>query len=431
MEPETRIALPDRDRTRAVRFDLSPGTLIALVLLPLVLWLLVKLEPVLLVLVFALFLAGTMSPAIRWLEARGVRRGLGIGFVFTMVFIAAVLIVTLTVPSLVAQASDLVEREPALRTELADRLGRFSLSAPFAGWLRGLRYDAPAGSMGSSALAYSVRIFQITAYGMSAVFLALYMMIDRDRLRGGLFALVPRSHHIRLSRVMMNLETIVGGYIRGQLVTSLLMGAFMFILLKACGVENAMALAVFAGVADVLPYIGNLLAAGPAAVAVYVRNPAVAVAFLVMMLAYGEFESRLLIPRIYGKILRLPSSVILFALLAGVALMGLSGALLALPVAATAMMLIEELRVDLPGEQDQAADAALRAGDDLAETEYERRAEGVPAEQAAAIAVEISMDRKTEELRPATGKPHQLPVDDAPIRIERDPVQLDGTREAP
>jgi predicted PurR-regulated permease PerM len=65
------------------------------------------------------------------------------------------------------------------------------------------------------AIAFSMRIFEIIAYSTSAVFLALYVMIDRDRLRGGLFAAVPRSHHIRLARVMMNLETIVGAYIRG------------------------------------------------------------------------------------------------------------------------------------------------------------------------------------------------------------------------
>jgi hypothetical protein len=115
------------------------------------------------------------------------------------------------------------------------------------------------------------------------------------------------------------------------------------------------------------------------------------------MLAYEEFESRVLIPRIYGKQLRLPSSVVFFALMVGGVLMGLMGALLALPVAATIMMLIEELRVDLPGEQDPAGNSSLRARDDLEEEEYERRTEGVPAEQAAAIAVEISIDRKHEE----------------------------------
>ncbi len=224
-------------------------------------------------------------------------------------------------------------------------------------------------------------------------------MIDRDRLRGGLFALVPRSRHVRLSRILINLETIVGAYIRGQVLTSLLMSIFTFLLLTACRVENALALAVLAGLADVLPYVGVLLSVGPAVLAALARGPIVALVVLVLMLVYEEFESRALVPRIYGRALRLPSSVVLFALLAGGTLMGVVGALLALPVAAAVMMLIEELRVELPGEQEQVVDVRVREADDRGEEEYERRAEGVGAEEAAAIAVEISQDRREDERR--------------------------------
>ena len=222
--------------------------------------------------------------------------------------------------------------------------------------------------------------------------------VDRDRLRGGLFAIVPRSHHIRLSRVMMNLETIVGGYIRGQVITCALMAVFMFILLVACGVPNALAIAVFGGVADVLPYIGIFLTMVPAVVAALARGPAVTVIVLVLMLAYEEFESRVVVPVVYGRTLRIPSSIVLLSLIAGTTLLGIVGALIALPVAATILMLIEELRVELPGETELIDNAELRKRDDRGEQEYERRTEGMPAEQAAAIAVEISDDRRKEEV---------------------------------
>ena len=76
--------------------------------------------------------------------------------------------------------------------------------------------------------------------------------------------------------------------------------------------------------------------------------------------------------------------------------MGIAGALLALPVAAAVLMLIEELRVDLPGHQEQAKDMEIMERDYRGEDEYESRAEGMPAKQAAAIAVEISADRHKE-----------------------------------
>jgi predicted PurR-regulated permease PerM len=120
-----------------------------------------------------------------------------------------------------------------------------------------------------------------------------------------------------------------------------------------------------------------------------------ALVVLAAMFAYQEFESRILLPRIYGRSLRLPSSLIVVALLAGGTLFGITGALLALPVAAGVLMLLEELRVQLPGES--LDDSGLREEDARRELEYERRADGMPAHQAAAIAVEISRDRHDED----------------------------------
>jgi putative heme transporter len=94
---------------------------------------------------------------------------------------------------------------------------------------------------------------------------------------------------------------------------------------------------------------------------------------------------------------------IFFSLLAGGVLWGVAGALFALPVAAGLLMLIEDLRAELPAQQEQAEDIVLRERDDLGEQEYERRAEAMPAEQAAAIAVEISADRLKDENRYPSG----------------------------
>ena len=380
--------------------EVSAATLFKVVLLAAILWLLIQLWPVFLVIVVALLVVGTMSPAVTWLEGRGVGRGLGIAIAFGLLFLLTTTLVAFTIPSFVTQAAALVEREPAFRAELASHLALNKLTAPLSTWLRHLKYDAPAMFTSDTALAITTRVIEAFAYGVTALFLALYIMIDRDRLRGGLFATVPRRHHIRLARVMLQLETIVGAYIRGQLITCLLIGVFAFVLLVLCDVPNALALAVFAGAADVLPYIGALLSIAPMVLAALARGPVVAGVVLVVMLIYEEFESRVLVPRIYGHALRLPSSVVLVALLAGGTLMGILGALLALPLAAAVMMLIEELRVELPGQQEQLADTEQRVEDERAEEEYERRTEDMPARQAAAIAVEMSDDRRKEESRP-------------------------------
>jgi predicted PurR-regulated permease PerM len=382
---------------RVIRFELAPSTMITLAGIIAGAWLLFKLLPVLLVLVAAFFVVGTLNPAVQWLENKKIGRNLAIGIVFGSLLLVTLATAVLTVPALMVQASAILEKEPVFRAELADRLSGYPFGVEIAKWLRNFKYSGQITAAGASAFAYSMEALRFVTYALSAIFLGLYIMLDRDRLRGGLFAVVPRSHHIRLSRVLMNLETIVGAYIRGQVITSAAIGLFILVLLVSCGVENAMALAIFGSIADILPYIGIFLPIAAAVLSAASHGPAVTVVVLALMLLYMEFESRVLVPRVYGQALRLPSTVVLFSLLVGGTLMGIPGFLLSLPFAAAVMMLIEELRVHLPGVQEQMADGVLREKDDRGEEEYERRTEGVSTEKSAAIAVEISGDRVKEE----------------------------------
>lgn len=388
-------------RTRVIHVEVTPWTMISLVLVIAGLWLFIRLLPVVLVLVVALMIIGTLGPAVEWLEQRGVRRDAGIAIVFTVLFVSTALIFALTIPELVNQVRSLIGMEPALRERLAVWLAQSPLTASLADALRNVKYDALIKSSAATVLTFSTQVMEVVAYGVGAIFLALYMMVDRDRLRGALFALVPRTHHIQLSRILVNLETIVGGYIRGQVITCALMTVFMFVLLTACGIPNALVIAVFGGLADVLPYIGIFLTMTPAVAAALPFGPVITLVVFVLMLAYEEFESRVLVPMVYGRELRLPSSVVLFSLIAGATLFGIIGALLALPVTAAILMLIDELRVKLPGETEQAKDAEIRKKDGNDELEYVRKTGGMSAKGAAAIAVEMAGDRKKAENEPA------------------------------
>jgi predicted PurR-regulated permease PerM len=379
-----------------VRFELSTRTLVSVGLVVAGVYIAARLVPVLLVLVAALMIVGALNPLVGALEERRFTRNRAIGLIFASGLLLTGLGLFLTIPPLVAQLRDLAEREPEIRTQLVTYLEGSPLTQALADELRNLQYGDLVKSSRGALLNASVHAVEILAYIVAAVFLALYIMVDRDRLRGALFALVPRKHHVRASRVLLNLETIVGGYIRGQVITCVLIGIFMFALLTLCHVPNALALSVFGAVMDVLPYLGALLTIIPAVAAAYVVGPWVGAIVCIAMLLYEELEARLLIPWVYGKILRLPSSVVFLALLVGGALGGIVGALLALPLASAALMLLHELRIELPGEAPRVA-AAARRKDKKEEKDYEERSEDAPATEASAIAVEIARVRRDEE----------------------------------
>jgi putative heme transporter len=111
-----------------------------------------------------------------------------------------------------------------------------------------------------------------------------------------------------------------------------------------------------------------------------------------LMVLYQEFESRVLVPRVYNHVLRLPPAIVLLALLVGGTLAGILGALLALPITAGLHMLVRELHVDLPGET--SPHDAEKARDERASEVYEQLTEGVPAADAGIIADSIA--KRTE-----------------------------------
>jgi len=386
---------PKTSTNGRIRVDLTPKTAIVVTVAIGAVWLVLTLLPILLVIVVGLMIVGMLAPSIERLEHRRWPRGAAIALVFGGMCVGAMALVGLTLPRLLAQLWKLIDLLPQMQSALANYLQQSKWSAPLAQAVHQTRVPELVGNGARVALSYSPQIAEMIGYAVSAVFLSLYLLIDRDRMRGGLFALVPRHFHVRLSRVVLGLESIVGGYMRGQIITSALMAVFTFVLLTVTGVPNALALAVFAGVADVLPYVGALLACGPAVIAALSQGPTIALIVLVVLAGYQEFESRFIVPRVYGNVLRLPAAIVMIALLVGGKLLGILGALLALPIAAGIRLIVEELRFDLPGESPE--DPALLALEEKKEEEYRERADGVPAEKAAGIAAEIASAKLTDE----------------------------------
>ena len=384
---------------RRIRYELSPLSMLYALLFVGGVWLLTRLWPILLVVIGALILAGTVSPLVAMLERRRVKRLWAVAIVYLVLTSTASALMLLIGPPFWRQLLRFVENAPGLQKNLAEFLSAHRLTASLGATVQHFAPEKLLSVDLKNAVSVSTDIVEVVGYTATAFVLSLYLVSDRDRARAALYSVVPRSFHVRLARIVLNLETIVGGYVRGQLITSLAITAFTFGLLTVCKVPGALALAVFAGLTDVIPFVGGLLATAPAALAATSQSIGAGVAVLVGMVLYQELESRVLVPRVYGRTLRLSSATVVVALLIGGKLLGIVGALLALPIAAALRMIIEELRVELPG--DDTNDPQLEARDERAERAYARRTAGAAPIEAAAVAVEIAAEiQRTDEARP-------------------------------
>jgi predicted PurR-regulated permease PerM len=137
------------------------------------------------------------------------------------------------------------------------------------------------------------------------------------------------------------LQRVVGGYIRGQAITSGAIFFFTFVMLEALRVPNALAIAAIAAVADLIPLVGVYILLTPIVVVTLSKSITTMVIAVGLSLLYQQFEDRVLTPRVYGATLRLPTIAVVLSILIGAELMGLVGALVALPVAAAIRVVIE------------------------------------------------------------------------------------------
>lgn len=401
-----------------LRIELAPRTIVHVLLVIAGLWLAFQLVTVLIVVTIALVMVGTLDPMVAWFERHGIRRGRALVLIFLAIagVIAGVLL--LTVPPLVGQLLHLIEDAPRGRDKLIEWLRQFKLARPLVQTVRAVPLNDLVVRAGNTLVGYSSDILTLAGYAISTTFLAIYLLADPVRAKGLLFAMVPRSYHIKLARILIELKAIVGGYMRGQLITSVAMAVFTFGVLEAFRIDDALALALFAGITDVIPFIGAYVASLPVIVAVTGSGIGAVIIVCLLMFAYQEFESRILVPRVYGKVLRLPPAIVVLSLLVGGTLLGIVGALLALPIAAGLQMVVRELRVELPGET--PPDATTRARDERAEYIYEQLAEGVTAADAGVIAGELAHKLRQDE-RAGASLTDEMPA------ITAEPADPDAT----
>ena len=375
-----------------VRFEIGPRS-IAWILGTIVgVWLFLQLWAIALLLVVALVFAGTFNPLVEWMEHRGLKRIHALTLLFVALLLVTLLLIFLTVPPLIEQLAQIVRDAPRHREQLIALLQQHDFTAPLARAVQNAGLEQTFARIESALVGYAPRAVTALGWAVTTLFLSFYLLADGKRMQGMLYAIVPRDYHMRLARILQNLEVIVGGYMRGQLVTSAAIGAFTFLLLVICEVPNALSLALFAAVADVIPFIGGLLAATPAVLAAFSQGLPVAVLVAVALFVYQEFENRVLIPRVYEHTLRLAPTTVILALLAGGLLLGVIGAVLALPIAAGLQMMLAELRVEMPG--DDQDDRSALARDAKTEATYERMSAGATAPDAGQIARKLAHDRR-------------------------------------
>jgi predicted PurR-regulated permease PerM len=308
------------------------ATLLKLAFFALLIVSVIKLWTVILMFTVAVLLAVMLDPLVGILERHRVRRGIAIALIALMLFgflIAFVVVVLpLTAKEIVQLGKDLpqiVQKISSVSPHVKSGINSVMSGARSSPMLKGWIARAPmVGLFAAEGLVGVLLVFVIT----------IYLLVEGRQMFEWLIAFAPENKRGRIRRTACEAAEVILAYMRGQAITCFLCGGVALTTLLILRVPAAVPLAVLAFLCDLVPVVGTIIMTVPAVLLALLVSPAAALIVVAVYLGYHFTESYFIIPRVYGKQMRLSTLTVLLAVTAGGALQGPAGAVLVLPFVA-------------------------------------------------------------------------------------------------
>lgn len=304
-----------------------------------------------------LFVAVSLDPVVRWLVARGIRRSFAVAIVVLGLVALFGVFLWSVVPAVGEQAGSLFADLPGYLSRMSEEsravrevTDRYHLTERLAG----LAADLP-GRLAGGAVGFLQRFFGTLASALTVLVLSIYFMADMPRLQHGLVSLFPPRRRQRVAEIVGVIVDKVGGYMIGNLVISLFAGLASYACLRLVGVPFALPLAVTVALTDLIPMIGATLGA-VICVAVSLFTVGVwpdSIVVLAFFIAYQQLENYLIAPRVMRNTVDLSAVAVLLVALAGGAILGLLGAVMAIPIAAAVKVVMSPTLAGMHGTPPQ------------------------------------------------------------------------------
>lgn len=340
----TRASAADDQRKLRLATAIAFRAAIVVVLVGLAAWWIYLIREVLVLGLLALVIAAAIHGPVSALQRRGVPRIGAVLIVYLALFAVVGVMLAVIVPPLLAQAAALGTDLPGLIGELTGRvnafLAQFGLSAG------GNLVDVILGQLGTVG-GVLARIPGVAVGFLAALvlitFMSALMVLERERARDWIMRFVAPNDRTLVDDLLHKAGFRLGAYVRGQLLIMLVTGVGSWVGLTLIGVPFALPLGIFAFLTEAIPIAGPIIAGVLMIAVAFIESPVHALATLVLVIIIQQAESLVLVPVIQGRLISISPVVALLAVLAGSAVADIPGAILAIPMVAIAMVVINDV----------------------------------------------------------------------------------------
>ena len=308
----------------------------------------VNARSVIVLIVVALFLAIGLSPITEWLVARGMRRGFAILIVFIGVIGAFVGFGFAVLPPVIEQTNAFVKELPDLLSDLRKNPTIRQFDDDYGVIERAQKYVS-SGDLGTRLFGGIVGVGRIVLNAVFSAFslliMTLYFLAALPSMKRQAYRLIPATRRERVTLLSDEVINRIGGFISGALTVAFIAGVTSYVFLLVIGLQYALALAVFVALFDLIPLVGATIAAVVVSLLGFTESTTIGIVCVIFYVAYQQFENYVVYPRVMRRAVDVPAPVTVVAVLLGGALLGVVGALLAIPVAAAVLLVIRQVAI--------------------------------------------------------------------------------------
>ena len=302
---------------------------------------------VLVLIVVAMFLAAGLNPVVEFFVGRGLKRSWAVLAVIVGVLVALGLFVLAIVPVISDQVAALTRNAPGWLDRLQKNATVQELDAKYDVIDRIREYVEKgdfAGSIFGGVLGVGLAVLSALANAFIVTVLMLYFLSSLEKTKHAFYRLAPRSRRDRVAKLGDRVIASVGGYVSGAFVVASCAGITSLIFLFVVGLgEYAVALAFVVALLDVIPMIGATIGAVLVTAIGFATDVKIGIACAIFYLIYQQLENYVIYPRVMSRSVDIPGAVTVIAALVGATLLGVVGALLAIPTAAAILMITREV----------------------------------------------------------------------------------------
>lgn len=287
-------------------------------------WFLIQIREIILLLFVSLILVSALHSPVEWLAQRKTPRPLSILLIYILIFVTFGAGFGLIIPPLIDQTGKLIENLPIF----IDALNRISFyQLPTEEIINSFR--AGLVPLTSNIFRYTLGFFSNLVTIVTIFVFTFYLLLRWRNL--GKFLSANFGQEERFNRVLNRIEKGLGNWLRGELLLMLIIGVFSYIGLSLLKIPYALPLALFAGLLEIVPLIGPILAAIPAVLVALTISPLLALATAALYFVVQQLENNLIVPKLMQRAVGIDPLATILALMIGAKLMGVLGALLAVP----------------------------------------------------------------------------------------------------